>query len=335
MTFADRLAQNSFDNTLKSLTFSPAAKLAKPPFPPEAHQILFLNGAWIPTAPQDVLTGDAVNGYTLSASLPLVELLFINTPETKPVEATTKLRIDLDAGQRLTLIERHIAPEAKGDVFAHALETEIELGERADFLHGKIAQGVSVHLAQVNVKIGTDACYDNFALLGNARIIQNRIDATLLGENAQCRLQGLMLLNGQTRAETITRVTHKAPHGTSRQFYKSVIDDQAHGVFQGKIAVDPKALKTDGYQLSRALLLTPQAKIDVKPELEIYADDVKCSHGSTIGDLDEQALFYLRSRGIDEKAARKLLIDAFVDEIVDTILDSHVREAIQTARGLI
>jgi Fe-S cluster assembly protein SufD len=128
-----------------------------------------------------------------------------------------------------------------------------------------------------------------------------------------------MLLRGREHADTVTRVTHQAPRCTSRQIYKTVLDEKSRGVFQGRITVAEGAQKSDGYQLSRALLLSDQAEMDAKPELEIFADDVKCGHGSAIGDLDENAMFYLRSRGIGEKQARALLIEGFVAETLDEI----------------
>jgi Fe-S cluster assembly protein SufD len=151
------------------------------------------------------------------------------------------------------------------------------------------------------------------------RSARNEIDVTLTGENAQAALNGAMMLRGSEHADTTTRINHAAPHGSSRQVYKTVLADKARGVFQGKIYVAEGAQKTDGYQLSRALLLSDQAEMDAKPELEIYADDVKCSHGSTVGDIDDDAMFYLRSRGLPETEARALLIDAFVADVFEDI----------------
>ncbi len=139
-----------------------------------------------------------------------------------------------------------------------------------------------------------------------------------------------MLLQGKEHADTLTRITHAAPHGISRELYKSIVKDQARGVFQGKIIVAEGAQKTDGRQLSRALLLSDQAEMDAKPELEIYADDVQCSHGCTVGDLDADAMFYLQARGIDEDEARALLLRAFIDEVID---EMHVGEWRDYARA--
>ncbi len=119
------------------------------------------------------------------------------------------------------------------------------------------------------------------------------------------------------------------PHGRSNQFYRTLLDGNSRGVFQGKVHVHKPAQKTDGYQLSNAILLSDSAEMDTKPELEIYADDVKCSHGATTGQLDEEPMFYLRSRGLQEKEARLLLVQAFVDEVVDKIVDDDIREQVR------
>ncbi|MEK7801516.1 MAG: SufD family Fe-S cluster assembly protein, partial [Pseudomonadota bacterium] len=147
----------------------------------------------------------------------------------------------------------------------------------------------------------------------------------MTGEGAEADLSGVALLRGKQHADTTIVVNHMEPYGRSSQFFKHILEDQSRGVFQGKIHVFKDAQKTNGYQLSNNLLLSPLAEMDVKPELEIYADDVKCSHGSTTGQLDETPMFYLMSRGISQEDARRLLIEAFLVEIVDKITIESVR----------
>ena len=142
-------------------------------------------------------------------------------------------------------------------------------------------------------------------------------------------VSGGYLVRGTQHADTTTLIVHAQPNGTSREVYKGVIDDTARAVFQGKITVCPDAQKTDGYQLNRALLLSDGAEIDSKPELEIHADDVKCSHGCTAGELDDDALFYLRARGIDRDTAQGLLIGAFLSESLEEIAEESIRDAFQ------
>ena len=157
--------------------------------------------------------------------------------------------------------------------------------------------------------------------------MRNEIHAVLNGNGADCNLYGAYAGRGSQHIDTTTFVDHAAPECTSREVYKGALDDNARGVFQGKILVRKGAQKTDGHQLNKALLLSEGAEIDSKPELEIYADDVKCSHGATSGELDEEQLFYLRARGIDEAEARDLLVAAFLEDSLDVIGDEDRREA--------
>jgi len=220
----------------------------------------------------------------------------------------------------LTLLENHLASNS-----ITTLETDVTLHPRAKFVHGKIVAG-GAHLAVSKIGVASGGSYNNFSLLRGGQPARNEIEVALEGEEAQALLNGVMLLRDAEHADTTIRVAHNAPNCASRQIYKTVLGGKSRGVFQGKILVAKDAQKTDGYQLSRALLLSDQAEIDAKPELEIYADDVKCSHGSTVGDLDEDALFYLRSRGLSETEARALLIDAFIGEMFDAMQVEEWRE---------
>ena len=161
------------------------------------------------------------------------------------------------------------------------------------------------------------------------RLSRNEIKPVLNGTGVECRLSGAYMVNGTQHCDTTTVIDHAKPQCTSREVYKGVIDGSARAVFQGKIIVRPDAQKTDGYQLNRALLLSDTAEIDTKPELEIYADDVKCSHGATAGELDDDQLFYLRARGIDLETARNLLISAFLADAINEIRIETVRESFQ------
>jgi Fe-S cluster assembly protein SufD len=160
-----------------------------------------------------------------------------------------------------------------------------------------------------------------------ARLSRNEIRTVLNGTGVECRLSGTYMLTGQQHGDTTTVIDHAQPQGTSREVYKGVIDQHAHAVFQGKIIVRPGSQKTDGYQLNRALLLSDTAEINSKPELEIYADDVKCSHGATAGELSDDQIFYLRARGIDRDSARDILTGAFLAEAIEEVRSEAVREA--------
>ena len=294
-------------------------------------RLIFINGVWqaklshFGSVPSCILMGDLETGYNLIlgehtclVSQP-IKMIFA-TDDNAPREIAVKLSIDVGANGRLTLLEKHLASKAITTV-----ETDITLHSRAKFVHAKLVQG-GAHLASTKVRVAGGAYYNNFSLLRGGQPARNEIDVVLEGEEAQAALNGAMMLRNSEHADTTTRITHQAPNCASRQIYKTVLDGKARGVFQGKIIVAQDAQKTDGYQLSRALLLSDQAEMDAKPELEIYADDVKCSHGSTIGDLDENAMFYLRARGLSEAEARALLIQAFVAEMLDEIQAEEWRD---------
>jgi len=168
----------------------------------------------------------------------------------------------------------------------------------------------------------------NLAFSLHGGMLRNNVNVKLAGEHAESRLYGLFLNDRQQRVDNFTSVDHAVPHCTSNQFYKGILDEDAHGAFQGKILVQKDAQKTEAYQSNKNICLTPTAKMRTKPQLEIYADDVKCSHGATVGQLDDVALFYLRSRGISEKEARLMLMHAFANDIVSKIEVPALREQI-------
>ena len=163
--------------------------------------------------------------------------------------------------------------------------------------------------------------------------MRNNVHPVLAGEGAECLINGLFVGKGKQHLDNYMLVEHARPHCSSRQFYNGILDDSAHGVFHGRIIVHKDAQKTDAKQTNRNLLLSDNAQIDTKPQLEIYADDVKCTHGATIGQIEENALFYLRSRGIDEISARKLLLMAFAGECLDRMREVSVRAGIEKLLG--
>lgn len=238
------------------------------------------------------------------------------------------LKIIIEDGAEATVIERHTGAGA----YWKNMVTEITAGANATLHHVRIMEdsAQAVHTNMAHVTLGRDAAYDCFSLNLGGAMTRHQIHAVLQGPNITCSLNGINLLAGGQHCDTTILMEHEAPHCVSNQFYRSLLDDTARGVFQGKVHVHQAAQKTDAYQLSNALLLSPGAEMDTKPELEIYADDVKCSHGATTGPLDEGPLFYLRSRGLSEGAARMLLIQAFVDEVLEKIPDEAAREE---ARG--
>lgn len=236
---------------------------------------------------------------------------------------TPELAITLEEGADLTLIERHTGAGA----YWKNMVTRVNLAAGARFRHIRFQDdsAEAVNTNMVKITLDRDSVYDGFSFNLGGKLTRHEMRAVLSGAGGEIHFNGLNLLQGKQHGDTTIVIEHAAPHCASNQFYRSILDDEARGVFQGKVHVHKIAQKTDGYQLSNALLLSPRAEMDTKPELEIYADDVKCSHGSTCGQLDEEPLFYLRSRGLNEAEARLLLVQAFVDEVVDKIQDDAVK----------
>jgi Fe-S cluster assembly protein SufD len=203
----------------------------------------------------------------------------------------------------------------------------IRLAERAELARTAIVEesGAAVHLAQLDATLGREARFTGFALLLGGRRVRHEASVTMAGDNARCRLDGAYVVTGQDEANIVTSIDHAAPGGQTRELIKGVAAGRGHGAFQGRIIVREDAQKTDAHQLSRNLLIGARAAIDTKPQLEIYADDVKCSHGASVGDLDEAALFYLQARGIPVEEARHMLIDGFLREVVETVDDFATR----------
>ena len=234
--------------------------------------------------------------------------------------------IRLGRGARLTLMELF---EGEG-CYVHNPVSEIHVADGAVLTHVRMQteSTAAFHLATIYAAIAEGGTYDSFTLNIGGRITRTEVHTVLDGAGAVAHLNGAQLLTGSQHADFTSVVRHAAPKGTSRQTVKNVLAGQSRGVFQGRIEVARGAQGTDGYQMNRALLLSPDAEIDTKPELEIFADDVKCSHGATVGELDPEQLFYLRSRGIPDSEARAILVRAFLAEALDPVTND-------TARGLL
>jgi len=235
--------------------------------------------------------------------------------------------IHLEPGARLTMLDIAIGDGA----YLHNPVTEAHVGADAYLTHVRL-QDESIeafHLATLYVDITEAGTYDGFTLNLGARVTRAEFHATLSGPNAIAHLNGAQLLTGTQHADFTSVVRHAEPHGTSRQTVRNVLAGRSRGVFQGRIEVARAAQKTDGYQMNQALLLSPDAEIDSKPELEIFADDVKCSHGATVGELDAEQLFYLRSRGIPDQEARAILVRAFLQEGLNAVTSDPIRAILE------
>lgn len=284
-----------------------------------------------PNAPGAIQYGDT-QLWDLNASQ-TKDIKFVTSNDTIDANAqdgqllSPRLIIDVKAGDSVTIIENHGGDGAywKNSVI------QINIGENAALNHYRTIEesekGVSTMFT--HVKIAKGANYNGFTMIAGDGFVRNQIHAEIMGEGSHCGLSGVNLLSNVQHADTTITIEHQAPRCSSNQTYKSVLTDKARGVFQGKVHVHQAAQKTDGYQLSNALILSPQAEMNTKPELEIYADDVKCSHGATTGMLDDAPLFYMRARGIPEAAARALLIEAFCAGSLESIRDEGFKDNIK------
>ena len=256
-------------------------------------------------------------------------ILSITPDAHRPIDFHPRHTIMLEAGAKLSIIEI-----ARGEgTYLHNAVTSVSVGEGATLTHVRLQQEApeAFHVNTTIAHIAERGTYDAFVLTLGARLARTEIHARLAGPGGAVHLNGAQLLGGSQHGDITTVVAHDAPGCASRQTVKNVLDDRARGVFQGKIEVARAAQKTDGYQMNQALLLSPHAEIDAKPQLEIYADDVKCSHGATVGELDADQLFFLRSRGIPLPEARAILVRAFLTEALDVVADPAARDLMETA----
>jgi Fe-S cluster assembly protein SufD len=230
---------------------------------------------------------------------------------------------------RATVIESYVAT-TDAMYFTNAV-TEVSVGEGATLRHYKIQRegARAFHVGTIEAHQARDSHYVSFALATGGALTRTNIYTTLDGEGAGATLNGLYMLNGEQHCDQQTQIVHAQPNCFSRELYKGVLDGRSHGVFNGKVFVHPIAQKTDGKQTNNTLLLSDTAQIDTKPQLEIFADDVKCTHGATVGQIDQMALFYLKSRGVPNALARRLLTYAFAADVLETIDTPEVREDLE------
>ncbi|MFT8367161.1 MAG: Fe-S cluster assembly protein SufD [Acetobacter papayae] len=225
--------------------------------------------------------------------------------------------VTLASDARLELI----CVQAGQGAYFHNPVTDISVGSGAALEHVtlQLEGAEAAGLGTVYADVASEGVYDSFALGVDGLLLRHEVHARLGASRAAVHVNGVQRLGGSQVGDMTSVITHAAPDCISRQTVRNVLDGHARGVFQGKVLVEQIAQKTDGYQMNQALLLSPDAEIDAKPELEIYADDVRCSHGATVGALDDEQLFYLRSRGVPEAQARQILIEAFLDETLGLI----------------
>jgi Fe-S cluster assembly protein SufD len=249
---------------------------------------------------------------------------FIHLATDAKASLHTRSLINLGAGSRATVIEIYAG---SGKYWRNDV-TAWRLGDGASLTRVALIEESpeAVHLGEIAVTLGAKARLDGFALLLGGGTVRHEANVTIAGDKAECRYDGAFVVSGREEANIVTTVDHAAVGGTTTELIKGVAAGRGHGAFQGKIIVREGAQQTDARQTSRNLILGRRAVIDTKPELQILADDVKCAHGASVGDLDEAALFYLRARGIPTDEARRLLVEGFLREPVEGIADPAIRE---------
>ena len=245
-----------------------------------------------------------------------IHLLFISTADqfTQP-----RCLVVAEVNSSVTLIEEHLS---LGDFpyFSNSV-TEIQLAENAQVNHSRIQREAqqAFHIGKTAVSQARSSRYTCNAISLGAKLSRHHLEIYQTGEQTETTLNGLTVLHGEQVGDTHSTIALTQPHGKTRQLHKCIIDDRAHGVFNGKVYVPRAAQLTDAGQLNRNLLLSPKARVDTKPQLEIVADNVKCTHGATVGQLETDEIFYLQSRCIDAESARKLLVNAFAYEVISQI----------------
>jgi len=257
-----------------------------------------------------------------------VEVLVINSGETDNLATHLRHLVKLEANSEMTLIEHYVS--LQDNVGFTNVVSEVSLLDNAKLHHFKL-QHESLkhyHIATLASKQAANSEWNTNNISLGGKLARNDIHSQLLGEESHVTMDGLYLLDGDQHVDNHTRIDHAVPHTTSEEVYKGVMDGSSHAVFNGKVVVHKDAQKTDANQSNRNLLLSRSCEIDTKPEMEIYADDVKCGHGSTVGQLDETQLFFLRARGLDEVSARSLLTYAFAVEVLQRITAEPVRQAL-------
>ncbi len=255
-----------------------------------------------------------------------VHLVSIGGGTDKPALFHPRHLVVLGAGACVTLVESHVSLGDGAYLSNGVLESSV--GQGATLRHYRLQREgpEATHLAVARIVLAEGAAYEGFVLQAGGGLSRHEVRLRFDGADAEARLAGATLAADEAHLDNMTLVDHAAPGCRSRQLYKGAYGGRAKGIFQGKTLVRVGAQKTDGHQLCRALLLSKEAEAKTKPELEIYADDVTCGHGATVGDLDTEALFYLHARGIADKDARRLLVEAFLSEAIDTVGDLKMRE---------
>ena len=291
-----------------------------------AESMLELNSAFL----QGGVMIDVAPGTEAEGPVELVLML----SGRAPAATYDRSYIRVGDGASVTLIERHAS---FGDAKALAATVRVAtVGDGASFEHLVRIDGLgpqALHIGTALVRIGADAKFEATTLVATGGVTRRQAYVEFVGERSSSHLYGVSLLDGKSHADTTLIVTHTAPHCESRELFKHILDGEATGIYQGRVVVAPGAQKTDGKMLSKCIFLGDNANMYNKPELEIFADDVVCGHGATVGALDDDQLFYLRARGIPLNEAQALLLEAFASEAIETVSVESVKDEMNDRVG--
>jgi Fe-S cluster assembly protein SufD len=259
-----------------------------------------------------------------------IHLLYVSTSAPAPTMTHPRNLVLLGDGCEASVVEEYVS--LGGVIYLSNVVTEAVVGEHSVLHHYLIEREShrAFNVSTLRVEQGRSSTVESHSVLLGGALVRNNIHVVMSGEGGDCLINGLFMGKDSQHLDNYMKVEHASPHCNSRQFYHGVLDDKSRGVFHGRIVVHKGAQKTDAKQTNRNLLLSEEAQIDTKPQLEIYADDVKCTHGATIGQIDEDALFYLRSRGIADTSARQLLLYAFANESLQRMKIGAIREQLET-----
>jgi len=260
-----------------------------------------------------------------------IHILHVSIPGAEPQVSHPRGLIVVEAGGGLTVIESFVGDGA-GLYFTNSV-TEIVAADNTHVDHYKVVfeTNEAYHVGTTRIHMGRDSTVSSHTISLGGKLVRNDITTVLDGEGGTCTLNGLYIVNDRNHVDNHLRVEHAKPHCDSREYFKGILDGHARAVFTGRIIVHKDAQKTDAKQTNMNLLLSDDCQVDTKPQLEIFADDVKCTHGATIGQLDADAMFYLKSRGIDEVAARGVLLFAFAQASIDQVTPEPLRDRLQDA----
>jgi Fe-S cluster assembly protein SufD len=287
--------------------------------PDNSNSMVALNSAMM----TDGLVIEVAEGAALTQPLHIVHI----ASGAQPAAMFTRSLLKLGKTAAATLVESYISADGAKAYQVHD-SLVVSIGDRARLDHVRLVEDgrEAFNISSAVVTLGARAHLNTFGMTSGSSASRYQAVITFAGEGSQVETNGVNLLNGRQHADTTLFLDHAVPNCASREIFRAVVDDRGHSVFQGRIIVRPQAQKTDAKMMTRALLLSDEAEADNKPELEIFADDVTCGHGAATGALDQSLLFYLRARGLSEKEAQALLIQAFVGEAIESIADDALRE---------